>query len=80
MCRGYTEVGITTPFDMVMLNDVDRYHRAIDVLDRVAFLTIEVRNPAPAGGRQAAHRRVHGDDLPGGARLGMARCARRAGR
>jgi xylulose-5-phosphate/fructose-6-phosphate phosphoketolase len=37
--RGYKEEGTTTtPFDMVMLNDMDRYHLAIDVIDRVPGL------------------------------------------
>ena len=37
--RGYKEEGTTTtPFDMVMLNDLDRYHLAIDVIDRVPGL------------------------------------------
>jgi xylulose-5-phosphate/fructose-6-phosphate phosphoketolase len=47
--RGYKEEGTTTtPFDMVMLNDLDRFHLVIDVLDRV---------PNAAG--QAAHLRQH---------------------
>jgi xylulose-5-phosphate/fructose-6-phosphate phosphoketolase len=34
--RGYKEEGtITTPFDMTVLNDLDRFHLAIDVVDRV---------------------------------------------
>jgi xylulose-5-phosphate/fructose-6-phosphate phosphoketolase len=34
--RGYKEEGTTTtPFDMVMLNDLDRFHLVIDVIDRV---------------------------------------------
>src|SRR3546814_10340319 len=34
--RGYKERGTTTtPFDMVMLNDLDRFQLAIDALDRV---------------------------------------------
>jgi xylulose-5-phosphate/fructose-6-phosphate phosphoketolase len=34
--RGYKEEGtITTPFDMTVLNDLDRFHLVIDVLDRV---------------------------------------------
>ena len=37
--RGYKEEGTTTtPFDMVMLNDLDRYHLVIDVIDRVPSL------------------------------------------
>ena len=34
--RGYKEEGTTTtPFDMVMLNDMDRFHLVMDVIDRV---------------------------------------------
>jgi len=34
--RGYKEEGtITTPFDMTVLNDLDRFHLAIDTIDRV---------------------------------------------
>ncbi|HEY3461173.1 MAG TPA: phosphoketolase family protein, partial [Casimicrobiaceae bacterium] len=37
--RGYKEEGTTTtPFDMVMLNDLDRFHLVIDVIDRVPDL------------------------------------------
>ena len=37
--RGYKEEGTTTtPFDMVMLNDLDRFHLAIDVIDRIPGL------------------------------------------
>jgi xylulose-5-phosphate/fructose-6-phosphate phosphoketolase len=37
--RGYKEEGtVTTPFDMVMRNDLDRFHLAIDVIDRVPAL------------------------------------------
>ena len=37
--RGYKEEGTTTtPFDMTVLNDLDRYHLAMDVIDRVPGL------------------------------------------
>jgi xylulose-5-phosphate/fructose-6-phosphate phosphoketolase len=37
--RGFKDRGTTTtPFDMVMLNDLDRFHLVIDVIDRVAGL------------------------------------------
>jgi xylulose-5-phosphate/fructose-6-phosphate phosphoketolase len=37
--RGYKEEGTTTtPFDMVVRNDMDRYHLVIDVIDRVPGL------------------------------------------
>jgi len=38
--RGYKEEGTTTtPFDMVMLNDIDRFHLVMDVIDRVPGLS-----------------------------------------
>jgi xylulose-5-phosphate/fructose-6-phosphate phosphoketolase len=37
--RGYKEEGtVTTPFDMAMRNDIDRFHLVIDVIDRVPGL------------------------------------------
>jgi xylulose-5-phosphate/fructose-6-phosphate phosphoketolase len=37
--RGYKEEGTTsTPFDMCVLNDVDRFHLVSDVIDRVPKL------------------------------------------
>ena len=37
--RGYKEEGsTTTPFDMVVRNDLDRFHLVIDVIDRVPEL------------------------------------------
>jgi xylulose-5-phosphate/fructose-6-phosphate phosphoketolase len=67
--RGYKEEGTTTtPFDMVMLNDLDRFHLVIDVIDRVPGLgpraghvrqlMVDRRIEARAYTRQA------GDDLP----------------
>ncbi len=67
--RGYKEEGTTTtPFDMVMLNDLDRYHLVIDVLDRVDGLeasTAELRQ-AMVDARLDARRygREHGEDPP----------------
>jgi xylulose-5-phosphate/fructose-6-phosphate phosphoketolase len=65
--RGYKEQGTTTtPFDMVMLNDLDRFHLVIDVIDRVPGLA-----PRAAGLRQRmvderlrhrAYTREHGED------------------
>jgi xylulose-5-phosphate/fructose-6-phosphate phosphoketolase len=38
--RGYKEEGTTTtPFDMVVLNDLDRYHLFIDIVERVPHIT-----------------------------------------
>jgi xylulose-5-phosphate/fructose-6-phosphate phosphoketolase len=67
--RGFEEVGTTTtPFDMVMLNDLDRFHLVIDVLDRVPGLgprTAEFRQ-AMVDARLEARRysREHGEDPP----------------
>ena len=51
--RGYKEEGTTTtPFDMVMMNDIDRFHLVIDVIDRVPGLGERRRAPAPGDGRR----------------------------
>jgi xylulose-5-phosphate/fructose-6-phosphate phosphoketolase len=67
--RGYKEEGTTTtPFDMVMLNDLDRYHLVIDVLDRVPGLGERVaglrQEMSDARLRARAYTREVGDDLP----------------
>ena len=67
--RGYIEEGTTTtPFDMVMMNNMDRFHLVIDVIDRVPTLqwrSAQLRQrmvDARALARQWT--RDHGDDLP----------------
>jgi xylulose-5-phosphate/fructose-6-phosphate phosphoketolase len=67
--RGYKEEGTTTtPFDMVMLNDLDRYHLVIDVIDRVPGLGERAaglrQQMTDARLRARIHTREIGDDLP----------------
>jgi len=67
--RGYKEEGTTTtPFDMVMLNDMDRYHLVMDVIDRVPGLgprTAELRQEmVDERLRHRAYTRDVGDDMP----------------
>ena len=65
--RGYKEEGTTTPFDMVMLNDLDRFHLVMDVIDRVPSLG---RQPPTCGPRWWPATRpgpttwAVGDDIP----------------
>jgi xylulose-5-phosphate/fructose-6-phosphate phosphoketolase len=67
--RGYKEEGTTTtPFDMVMLNDLDRYHLVIDAIDRVPGLSnraAHLRQLMMDKRVQArAYTREHGEDAP----------------
>ena len=67
--RGYKEEGTTsTPFDMVVMNDLDRFHLVADVIDRVPKL-----GPVAAYAKQAIRdKRIehkhyiaeHGEDMP----------------
>ncbi|SFN90830.1 phosphoketolase family protein [Actinomadura madurae] len=67
--RGYKEEGTTTtPFDMVMLNDLDRYHLVMDVIDRVPSLGGRVAHVRQRMADQRlflrAYTREHGEDAP----------------
>ena len=67
--RGYKEEGTTTtPFDMVMLNDLDRYHLVIDVIDRVPSLRAAAaglrQDMVDARLRARTWTRDHGTDIP----------------
>src|SRR5260370_131200 len=67
--RGYKEEGTTTtPFDMVVLNDLDRFHLVMDVIDRLPQLRARA-----AYLKHAIHEKLiehkqyigrHGDDMP----------------
>jgi xylulose-5-phosphate/fructose-6-phosphate phosphoketolase len=67
--RGYKEEGTTTtPFDMAVMNDIDRFHLVEDVIDRVPRL-----GPVAACGKQLVRDKLiehkqyiheHGEDLP----------------
>ncbi len=67
--RGYIEEGTTTtPFDMVMLNDLDRFHLVMDVIDRVPGLAERAAVLRQHMGderlRHRAYTREVGDDSP----------------
>jgi xylulose-5-phosphate/fructose-6-phosphate phosphoketolase len=67
--RGYKEEGTTsTPFDMCVMNDLDRFHLVSDVIDRVPGLSARA-----AYAKQAIRDKLieheeyihlHGDDMP----------------
>ncbi len=67
--RGYKEEGTTTtPFDMVVLNDLDRFHLVLDVIDRVpglgaraAYVTQAIRDKL-IDHKQYVRR--YGEDMP----------------
>ena len=67
--HGYKEEGTTTtPFDMTVLNELDRLHLAGDVIDRVprlarvaAHVKQDLRNQLV---RHGLYIREHGDDMP----------------
>ena len=67
--RGYKEAGtITTPFDMTVLNDLDRFHLVMDTVDRLpqtgaAGAALKTKLAA----KLVEHRlyiRAHGQDMP----------------
>lgn len=67
--RGYNEEGTTTtPFDILVMNDLDRYHLVSEVIDRVPQL-----GPKAAYVKQAIHEKLiehkvyiekYGEDMP----------------
>ena len=67
--RGYKEEGTTTtPFDMVVLNDMDRFHLVCDMIDRVPGLAAQAADVRRAMvDKRVEHKRyiaLHGEDMP----------------
>lgn len=67
--RGYKEEGTTTtPFDMVVRNDLDRYHLAIDTLQRLPALGSRIAYATKALEEKLVDHRMYiaryGDDMP----------------
>ena len=67
--RGYNEEGTTTtPFDMAVLNGLDRFHLAIDVIDRVPRLRdVGAHLKQRLRDKLVEHKQYiteHGDDMP----------------
>lgn len=67
--RGFKEEGTTTtPFDMLMMNDLDRYRLAADVIDRVPGLaereTLARQELLDLRIRARHYTREHGEDIP----------------
>ncbi|WP_064694443.1 phosphoketolase family protein [Rhizobium aegyptiacum] len=67
--RGFIEEGTTTtPFDMTVLNQLDRFHLAIEAIERVPGLKKKAADALAAfHGKLAEHHdyvREHGEDMP----------------
>jgi Phosphoketolase len=67
--RGYKEEGTTTtPFDMTVLNDLDRFHLVMDVMDRVSLPVEQVQPLRQQMEKRLLHHRdyirQHGEDMP----------------
>ena len=66
--RGYKEEGtITTPFDMTVLNELDRFHLAIEAIDRLPVSERKLAVKRQFRAKLAEHRRwieARGEDMP----------------
>ncbi len=67
--RGYKEEGtVTTPFDMVVRNDMDRFHLVMDVIDRVPGLAVKAahvrQHMVDTRTRHHDYVRTYGEDMP----------------
>jgi xylulose-5-phosphate/fructose-6-phosphate phosphoketolase len=83
--RGYKEEGTTTtPFDMCVLNDLDRFHLVSDVIDRVPHLAARAAYAKQAiRDKLLEHKQYiakHGEDMPEISGWKWAERGRRAGR
>jgi xylulose-5-phosphate/fructose-6-phosphate phosphoketolase len=83
--RGYKEEGTTTtPFDMCVLNDLDRFHLVSDVIDRVPHLAARAAYAKQAiRDRLLEHKQYiarHGEDMPEISGWKWGERARRSGR
>ncbi len=67
--RGYAEEGTTTtPFDMVVLNQLDRFHLAMEAIERVPGLSVKAAHITQqfrdALIEHSRYVREHGEDMP----------------
>ena len=67
--RGYKEEGTTTtPFDMVVLNNMDRFQLAMDAIRRIPHLKVQAENAVQVFQQKLAQHKtyvkVHGQDMP----------------
>ena len=76
--RGYKEEGTTTtPFDMVVLNNMDRYQLAIDAIRRIPRLKMTSDQAIQTFKSKLAEHKIyirqHGEDMPEVSQLAMGR-------
>ena len=69
LVRGFAEEGTTTtPFDMVVLNELDRYHLAIEAIERVPGLAAKAAQAKQHFRdkliEHSRYVREHGEDMP----------------
>jgi xylulose-5-phosphate/fructose-6-phosphate phosphoketolase len=67
--RGFSEEGTTTtPFDMVVLNQLDRFHLAVEAIERIPGLDISASHVKQkfrdALIEHSRYVREHGEDMP----------------
>ena len=66
--HGYIDQGTTTPFDMVVLNEMSRVHLALDALKHIPWLRVQSANAIEIFGRKLNEHhnyiRQHLEDMP----------------